>query len=172
MLFLLPLVLIPLFLFQPGKAAALSCAEIPSVEDAYTKYDGIIAATVNSVKGSHEDTNSVLLTVTKSFKGVQTDRLTIEENRTWGAVNGPSQAKESYLFFLIQDKGWQNPLCAPTMKLADATDALAFLEQKGELPLQPASVEAAGEGVWVWVAVVVGVIVVALFGWIRYNKRG
>jgi len=169
---MLPIVLIPFLLFQPGKAAALSCAEISSVEDAYTKYDGIIVATVDSVRGSHADTNSVLLTVTKSFKGVQTDRLRIEENRSWGALNGPSNSKESYLFFLKHDKGWENPLCAPTMKLADATEALAFLEQKGELPLQPAPAEAIGSSTWVGLAIVAGVIVLALFGWVRYRKRG
>jgi len=173
MWFLLPIVLIPLLLFQPGKAVALSCAEISSVEDAYTTYDGIIVATVDSVRGSHADTNSVQLTVTKSFKGVQTDRLRIEENRSWGALNGPSKPKESYLFFLKQDnKGWENPLCAPTMKLADATQALVFLEQKGELPLQEAPAEAMGSSILIWLAIVVGVIVLAIFGWVRYRKRG
>lgn len=121
-------------LIQPTNTLALSCAEMPSVEEAYARYDGIIVGKVDKVtrQGEH---NKVKVSVSKSYKGVDVNKLTLTENSTWGATMGPSVVGEEYVFFLRQKDGvWENPLCAPTVKLADASDMLEYLKDK-EIPI-------------------------------------
>lgn len=126
-----------LLLLSPMDAAttyALSCVEIPSVDKAYERYDGIIVGTVDEVT-RHDDRHEAKLTVSRSYKGVDKQNISIDEDMTWGALNGPSEVGQQYLFFLNKKEGgWENPLCAPTVKIADASDQLAFLKDK-EIPL-------------------------------------
>lgn len=126
---------IALFLINlaPAQVNAIKCVEMPTVEKAYEKYDGVIVAHVDEVALNGEgDRNEVSLTVSKSFKGIEKNKLVVDENVTWGVLWGPSVVGEEYLFFLklSEDGNWENPLCSPTMKLADASEALQFLKYK------------------------------------------
>ncbi|GIQ69476.1 hypothetical protein DUZ99_03590 [Xylanibacillus composti] len=116
-------------------AFALSCVEMPPVEEAYEKYDAVIVGQVDEIsrKGEHHE---VKVTVQRSFKGVEADQITMIENSTWGNLNGPSDAGETYLYFLriTDDEQWENPLCSPSMKAGEAGNELAYLEDK-ELPI-------------------------------------
>jgi len=125
-------------LLQPAQAQALSCVSLPSPQEAYLQYDAIVVGSVKQVK-SDGGMNRVLLTVTSSYKGVEQKELTVMENATWGAVSGPSVVGETYLFYLTHTAdGWENPLCAPSRRIADAQEDLAFLQGK-ELPVSGAS---------------------------------
>jgi hypothetical protein len=57
------------FLF-PANTYALSCAQMPSMEQAYEQYDGVIIGLVEGVVRKKES-NQIQLTVVKSFKGIQ-----------------------------------------------------------------------------------------------------
>lgn len=141
-----------LLLLSPMNAAttyALSCVELPSIDKAYERYDGIIVGKVDEVI-RHDDRHEAKLTVNKSYKGVDTQNISIDEDMTWGALNGPSEVGQQYLFFLNKkDGGWENPLCAPTVNVADASEQLAFLKDK-EIPLNdekaPSDTPANGSG--------------------------
>ncbi|GBF75107.1 hypothetical protein PA598K_03491 [Paenibacillus sp. 598K] len=114
------------------RADALSCVSVPNVEEAYTKYDRIVVAKVESVRrvSPFSGENKVKLAVERSFKGKVESQLTIREDFTWGALNGPSEKGETYLFFLNQKDGqWHNPLCAPSKPIAEASDMLAYLDE-------------------------------------------
>ncbi|MOA05000.1 hypothetical protein D3C78_1245790 [compost metagenome] len=122
---------------NPTEAHALSCAEMPSVQEAYDQYDGIVVGRVDKVIFKQES-NEVRLAISKSYKGIDQQSLSVEENPTWGALWGPSEVGEEYLFFLQQtDGGWENPLCSPSMKTASASKELGFLKDK-EIPIQEA----------------------------------
>lgn len=123
-------------LIRPTAASALSCAEIAPPEKAYEQYDGIIVAGVENVK-REGNLNRVALDVSRSYKGVTERKLNVAEDLTWGALNGPSERGAEYLFFLNnKDGAWEHPLCAPTVKTADAEAAayLGYLQGK-EIPL-------------------------------------
>lgn len=124
--------------WSPTNIHALSCEEIPSVEAAYEKYDGIVVGRVDKVT-QHGSRNEAQLTVTTSFKGVKTDRISIIEDSTWGALSGPSKIGEVYVFFLKKNGSqWENPLCSPTVKMVDAAEHLEYLNGK-EIALQKAN---------------------------------
>ncbi|GAA0411254.1 hypothetical protein [Paenibacillus motobuensis] len=129
------LVLFILMLLNPlytQQTSALSCAELSSVPEAYRRYDGVVIGRVESIRGKRED-NQIKLTITRSFKGITEEKLVIFEDKTWGAISGPSVLHEEYLFFLTykEGKGWQNPLCSPTKKTADITgEESAFLDAR------------------------------------------
>ncbi|MFX3633408.1 MAG: hypothetical protein ACE3L7_31115 [Candidatus Pristimantibacillus sp.] len=134
-----------LFLFSflyPKASFALSCAELPAVEDAYERYDGVIIGQVEEVK-RNDNSNVVKLNVLQSFKGIEDDHLSVEENITWGSLWGPSIKEEKYLFFLKKnDTEWENPLCSPTKLLSDASEELDFLQDKEiQLKSEPAQTE-------------------------------
>ena len=136
------LLLIVMLLAYPVSASALSCVEMPGIEQAYQSYDGIVVGEVLGISRKG-DANEVRLKVLQSFKGVEEQTLLVEENVMWGALNGPSEKGEEYLFFLQkQPDGWEHPLCSPTQKTAAAADELDFLADK-EIQLQsaPASQE-------------------------------
>lgn len=125
-------------LIQPTQAQALSCVAPPSPKEAYAQYDAVVVGSVTQVK-SDGAVNRVRLTVSDSYKGVRQNELTVLENATWGALWGPSAVGETYLFYLMHtEDGWENPLCAPSRRIADAQDDLAFLQGK-ELPASGAS---------------------------------
>jgi len=122
-----------LFPLYSAPTYALSCVEPPPVEEAYKKYDGVIVARVDEVMRQKEWTE-VKLTISKSFKGIEQTNISVVEDLTWGSLWGPSKPGEEYLFFLKKmDAGWENPLCSPTRKVADASKELAFLKDK-EIP--------------------------------------
>ncbi len=124
-----------LTLMIPINTFALSCVEIASIEEAYEKYDGVIVARVTEVNRKNEY-NKIGLAVSQSFKGVEEDMISLKENATWGNLNGPSEVGEAYLFFLRSIDGkWENPLCSPSMKVTEASEALDFLKDKEEIPL-------------------------------------
>jgi hypothetical protein len=128
-----------LLFLAPTPTFALSCAQLPSMDKAYETYDGVIIGQVNKVNFGQEN-NQITVNVIKSFKGVQSTKLVMSENATWGALNGPSELGQEYVFFLKhRDIGWENPLCSPSTKVADASQELAFLESK-EIPLTSSSV--------------------------------
>lgn len=115
-----------LFALNPTNAFALKCKALPSVEAKYEKYDGIIIGYVEDIVQTDE-TKRVDLKVLKSYKGIDDATLTIQEDVTWG----PSNLGEENLYFLIQtDKGWENPLCAPTEKVGNASEELEYLRDK------------------------------------------
>ncbi|WP_159887355.1 hypothetical protein [Paenibacillus puerhi] len=128
------LLILACLLSPTPKSYALSCVEAPSIAKAYKSYEGLVVGHVVNVEQTKEY-NQVHIQVKRSFKGVETDTLTVEENITWGSLWGPSEKGEDYLFFLNQKEGqWENPLCAPTKKIAEASGELKFLKNK-EIPL-------------------------------------
>ncbi|WP_438347947.1 hypothetical protein ACP8HI_20125 [Paenibacillus sp. FA6] len=134
-------VLVSIFLIlmaSPTTAYALSCVEMPTGEQGYEEYDGIIIGQVEDVVREKED-NIIKLKVIKSFKKIEEEQLSVKENVTWGSLRGPSEIGEEYLYYLREsDNGWENPLCSPTMKVADATEEFIFLKDK-EVPIQRVS---------------------------------
>ncbi|MNN09737.1 hypothetical protein D3C76_100540 [compost metagenome] len=124
---------------RPASVAALSCAELPTVEDGINKYDGVVVAEVIKVDEKKKG-NLITLAIESSFKGITEKKLTIEEDKVWGSLNGPSAVGSKYLFFLNQrddDAGWENPLCSPSKPVAGVTaEELEFLSAR-ELELTP-----------------------------------
>lgn len=112
------------------EASALSCASKLSNEEAYEHYNGIVVAKVDKLVERGEY-NELQITVSKSYKGITDSKLTFIEDKTWGAINGPSVVGEEYLFFLKgNENGWENPLCAPSEKTDRMIKELAFLKDK------------------------------------------
>lgn len=117
-------------------ADALSCAMIPTIEEAYSKYDGVIQGRVEEVTRQGQE-NHVTIQVLKSYKGIDSRSVTVSENVTWGAMDGPSEVSEEYLFYLKkQGDTWEHPLCAPTKKAAYVLEEQSFLSGK-EIALEP-----------------------------------
>lgn len=140
-LFLLMLMSVLFVVVQPTNTFALSCATLLGVEEAYEKYDGVVVGQVDDVV-QKTNNNEVELTVMQSFKGVEDATLTVKENITWGALMGSSEVGEKYLFFLSQTDGeWENPLCAPTVKVAGAAAELEYLKEKEILIPNPGNAD-------------------------------
>lgn len=180
------LLLVILFAY-PAPASALSCAEMPTIEQAYQRYDGVVVAEVLEI-GRNGDENDVQLQVLQSFKGVEDAALVVRENITWGALNGPSVKGEEYLFFLQrQQNGWEHPLCSPTKKAADAVTELDFLQDKEillaadaasdegvgadqqELPHQPPT--SLNGLAMISALCLIGVIIFAIYMWRKHKKE-
>lgn len=165
-------------LIQPTQAQALSCASLPSPKEAYQQYDAVLVGSVRQVE-SDGNVNRVQVTVASSYKGVKQKELTVLENATWGAAWGPSVVGETYLFYLKHTAdGWENPLCAPSRRIADAQDDLAFLQNK-VMPVRDASGQSAsaspratsGRASYAAVgSVVLIVLAVAGIGWTRGRR--
>ncbi|NOU73662.1 hypothetical protein GC098_19930 [Paenibacillus sp. LMG 31458] len=163
------------FLF-PVNTYALSCAQMPSMEQAYEQYDGVIIGLVEGVVRKKES-NQIQLTVVKSFKGIEEHTINVDEDITWGSLNGPSEKGVHYLLFL-KKKGneWVNPLCSPSKKLADASKELDYLKDK-EVPLKEAkdtTESFIGDNMsnrWIAIAVFVGLTGAILYKILRYKKR-
>lgn len=110
MKYLLSLVLLTSLFMYPNQSFALSCAELPPMEDSFDNFDAIIAAKVISIKQSN-NTKKLEVETVKSFKRIDSKNLTIKEDFTWGT----SEIGKTYLFFLNEDAFlWENPLCSPT----------------------------------------------------------
>ncbi|NOU84459.1 hypothetical protein GC102_01525 [Paenibacillus sp. LMG 31460] len=163
------------FLF-PTNTYALSCAQMPSMEQAYEQYDGVIIGLVEGVVRKKES-NQIQLTVVKSFKGIEERTINVDEDITWGSLNGPSEKGVHYLLFL-KKKGneWVNPLCSPSKKLADASKELDYLKDK-EIPLKEARATTEsfiGDNMsnrWIVIAIFVGLTGAILYRILRYKKR-
>lgn len=125
-----------------SSVSALSCAYILTVEDAYAKYDGVVIAQVKEIQQlnrQNSENHQVVLTILKSYKNIQQRQLIIQENSTWGALNGPSEVGNQYIFFLNQKGGeWANPLCGTSKKVSELTSVeYKFLQDKElALPVQ------------------------------------
>lgn len=174
---LVMLMFLVVFLF-PVNTFALSCAGMPSIEKAYEEYDGVVIGRVETVIRKKES-NQIQFTVIKSFKGTQEHQISADENITWGTLNGPSEVGEQYLLFLRKKESeWENPLCSPAKKLADATKELEYLKDK-EIPLketkvaiEPANLRAANSSVhWAVIVIIVGLTGTILYGFLRNKKR-
>ncbi|OAB36719.1 hypothetical protein PMSD_10365 [Paenibacillus macquariensis subsp. defensor] len=117
-------------MISPTTTYALKCVEMPTGEQGYEEYDGIIIGRVEDVIRK-KDNNIIKLKVIKSFKKISEEQISLKENITWGSLRGPSEIGEEYLYYLRQtDSGWENPLCSPTMKVAEAANELTFLQDK------------------------------------------
>lgn len=125
-----------------SSVSALSCAYILTLEDAYAKYDGVVIAQVKEIQQlnrQNSENHQVALTILKSYKDIQQRQLIIQENSTWGALNGPSEVGNQYIFFLNQKDGeWENPLCGTSKKVSELTSVeYKFLQDKElALPVQ------------------------------------
>ncbi len=164
--------LLLMFLLPAHTSFALSCAQMPSTETAYEKYDGIIIGHVEGVTRT-KDHNEIDITVVRSFKEIEVNKLTLEENITWGSLNGPSKIGEEYLFFLKKKgAGWENPLCSPTKTASTASKELAFL-QSTEIPLKSPPIIPVEPSSSKWtVPILIGSSVgICVVGIMRYVKR-
>ncbi|MBH5320412.1 hypothetical protein I6N90_21700 [Paenibacillus sp. GSMTC-2017] len=161
--------------FYPKSTSALSCASPGTIEELYTQYDGIVEAQVIDVIHKAQE-NKVKLKVLRSFKAIEESNLTIYENSTWGATNGPSEKGKTYLFFLNNiEKWWQNPLCSPSKEVSQASEELKFLTSK-EIPIK---VKDASDNsiykktsnistsTWVFISTIVILLGITLFIWLR-----
>lgn len=132
------MILLPVFAPQ---TVALSCAEpdLPHIE--YEKYDGVIIGKIVKIE-EQERENLKLLTVEvdKSYKGIQSNTVTIQEMLMWSE----SQVDQTKLFFLVHEEGkWINGgFCGPTTSNIALADQ--FLSDKAELVLtdEDAEIEA------------------------------
>lgn len=89
--------LFTLFLPAPS-TSALSCVQLLSMEAAYDTYDGVVIGHVEDVVQISSN-NQIHMTVVRSFKTITEPSLVVDENMTWGAMNGPSEEGSDYLFF-------------------------------------------------------------------------
>ncbi|OAB45317.1 hypothetical protein [Paenibacillus glacialis] len=132
------LVLVSIFIvlmISPTTTYALSCVEMPTGEKGYETYDGIIIGQVEDVI-REKDNNVIKLKVIKSFKKIEDEQISVKENITWGSLSGPSEIGDEYLYYLKEGVfGWENPLCSPTMRIADSAEELTFLQDK-EVPIK------------------------------------
>lgn len=121
----------------PSQVSALSCAQMRTPAEAFDWYDGIVIAKVNErSKTIFANDNKLVLTVSTSYKGIEARTLSVSEDPTWGALNGPSEEGVEYLFFLKEKDGkWEHPLCAPSMPTPVSKEMAAFLKDK-ELDLK------------------------------------
>lgn len=116
-----------------------------------------------------KDSNIVRVQVLQSFKGVTDANISISENSTWGSSWGPSDAGQTYLFFLMKSgSGWENPLCSPTLKQGNAAEELAFLKDK-EIALNEATEPSGISGGRVWLITIAALGVSALLGYGIYR---
>lgn len=84
----------------PSQVSALSCAQMRTPAEAFDWYDGIVIAKVNErYKTIFANDNKLVLTVSNSYKGIEAHTLSVSEDPTWGALNGPSEEGVEYLFF-------------------------------------------------------------------------
>ncbi|NQX70905.1 hypothetical protein HQN90_32710 [Paenibacillus alba] len=156
-----------LFLF-PTNTYALSCAQLPSIEQAYENYDAVVIAYVDDIVRKRQS-NEIQLTVLNSFKGIQDRKLVMEEDMTWGT----SERGTQYLYFLRKKDGggWENPLCSPMQKVTSAAKALDFLKEK-EIAVKDAEFpKGAGSTNWVEVSILVVVLGLLGYGLVRWVKR-
>lgn len=132
------IILLSIFLIlfiSPTTTYALKCVEMPTGEQGYKEYDGVIVGHVEDVV-REKDNNVIKLKVIKSFKKIDVEQISVKEDMTWGSLWGPSEVGEEYLYYLRESgSGWENPLCSPTMKVADAAGEMAFLQDK-EVPIK------------------------------------
>mgnify|MGYP001279758357 CR=1 FL=1 len=132
------LVLVSIFIvlmISPSTTYALDCVEMPTGEKGYEIYDGIIIGQVEDVI-REKDNIVIKLKVIKSFKKIEVEQISLKENITWGSLSGPSEIGDEFLYYLREGFfGWENPLCSPTMRIADAAEELTFLQDK-EVPIK------------------------------------
>ena len=153
-------------LFMPKQGFALSCVEPSPPDIAFDEYDAVIIGIVVKIKETH---NGKILTVAvdTSYKGVDENFITVEEDITWGT----SQLNAGYLYFLDKDgEDWIHPLCSPT---TDHTYiAEEFLADKETITLQNVEIDEneSNYGVFVALLAVIVVIVLTLF-LIRKRKK-
>lgn len=173
-----------IMLFLPaGSSLALSCAQLPTVEQAYDHYDGIVIGHVDKMSPSDDGTSNELhITVKRSFKTITERSLILKENITWGALNGPSETGKDYLFYLKQTDGqWENPLCSPSAVISSNAAGPEYLQDK-EITLLPAPQPPADDNssladntpIDAWTIgglVVIGIFTVVTIVWHR-RKRG
>lgn len=131
-------VMVAYWLMQPSHVMALECVGPGTLEERYQNHDGIIVAEVLEVaKG--ESKHTIQLHVKQSFKGVEVDHITIQEERYWEDDRRESQKGEEYLYYLKNIDGkWENKLCSPSGEISLAGVELDYLKDK-EIQLQPAS---------------------------------
>lgn len=126
--------LISLFLL-PAQSFALSCAELPSPDVAYDRYEAVIIGTVEDIQ-ERSDEKTLIIEVNKSFKGVNKEIIAVEEDLTWGE----SQLNAEYLFYLNKEgEEWVHPLCSPTTLNTDIADE--FYADKEEIVLEEMALE-------------------------------
>ncbi|KQO04254.1 hypothetical protein [Paenibacillus sp. Leaf72] len=177
----------------PSQVSALSCAQMRTPAEAYEWYDGIVIAKVNEqYKSIFSDDNQIVLTVSKSYKGIEARTISASENPTWGALNGPSEEGVEYLFFLKEKDGkWEHPLCAPSVTTPVSKEMAAFLKDK-ELdlkaqesaskqltsPISERNVESSqnlesssSSRIGMGIALLVLVILVGVIVYLRYGRR-
>jgi MYXO-CTERM domain-containing protein len=158
----------------PRYAAALSCVPPKPIDVLYERSDGIVLAKVEKVTGAvNNDSRNVQVRVLQSYKGVTDSSLTLLENSSWGSYWGSSEKGQTYLFFLRKgDAGWENPLCSPTRREAEAVKELAFLKGK-EIPLNgvPESSGPSGGRVWQLTGGALGLFGLLGYGAYRYTRR-
>lgn len=158
-----------LFLQHPRNAFALLCAPPNPIDVLYERSDGIVLAKVEKVARA-EDNTIVQVRVLKSYKGVTDNHFSFGESPVYGSYWGPSEKGQTYLFFLRKgDAGWENPLCSPTRREAEAAKELAFLKGK-EISLNGVPESSSGR---TWQITGGALCLIALLGYgsYRYTRR-
>lgn len=153
-------------------ALGVSCAP-QAIAKAYEEFDGIIVGRVETIR--HKEHPEVTVTVSKSYKGIQDERVIFKEMDTWGPRWEPNEIGGQYLFFLsVRDGIWENQLCSPTVKLDEAAKELQFLRGK-EIPIAGQSAEgmSASEqtSVIIWVIGAALFIALIIYGFIHIRDK-
>lgn len=161
------LVFIASIFLNPAQSLALSCAEPSPVKIAYEEYDAVLIGEVTDI--DYTDNKKMLtVEVGKSFKGVETEAITVYEDVTWGE----SRKNAEYLFFLNLEGGkWIHPLCSPTTHNTELADR--EYADKEEIVLQEVeSSEAASNNTIVIVVMLLLLTAAVIAGvWISSVKR-
>lgn len=179
-----PVLLLTMFLvlfstFPSSQVYALSCAEIPSKERAFQKYDGIIVGVVETIDENfnfgNENSRKVKLMVKQSYKGVRERTITIDEDPIWGRLIESGSIGKEYLVFLKRENvKWINPLCSPTRPVAEAAEELAYWKGK-ELQLPDLAnnnpAKTAFSANWTITGIIAAIAAVGLIAFFRRRKR-
>lgn len=130
MKYLFTFVLLISALIFPTQSLALSCVELPPMEESFNNYEAIVVAKVITIAQS--ENNKILeVEVENSFKKINSKNLEIQEDVTWGM----SELGKTYLFFLNEENGTLvNPLCSPTTLYEGSVINEPILQGK-EIPL-------------------------------------
>lgn len=95
-------VLVSIFIvlmISPTTTYALKCVEMPTGEQGYEEYDGVIVGYVEDVVREKDD-NVITIKGINSFKKIEDEQVSVKESVTWGSLWGPSEVGEEYLYYL------------------------------------------------------------------------
>lgn len=147
----------------PDQSLALSCLEPIPPDVAYDEYDAVLIGTIGNIE-SNNTNKKLTIEVDQSFKGVDTNTVTVFEDITWGE----SRENGTYLFFLNKEREkWYHPLCSPTTHNTDL--AAEHFADKEEIILKDVPA-VAGASTNTIIIVLTGILLIAVIAFISIKS--